>query len=226
MKTRKSETRWAVLAAVLAAAALAAGCAGKHSLLLPEEALTPAPVIVVLGYGPPVDAAGRPVDELTRRVAKGVQLYQAGLAPKLIMTGGNTYRDYYESAVMKQVAVASGVPAEAVLEEREAMDTIGNARYSAAIMRAQGWDRCILVSSPYHLKRARKLFEAAGVEVQTAEAAVPADPGYAIKFTIYENWVRFQYAFIDEQALVRGDQGDAHTKRMRAPVRARTEGTP
>jgi len=226
MKTRDHKRRWAWIAAALVAATVAAGCAGKHSLLLPEETLRPAPVIVVLGYGPPVDAAGKPVDELTRRVAKGVELYQAGLAPKLIMTGGNTYRDYYESAVMKQVAVEMGVPAEAVLEEREAMDTIGNARYSAAIMRRNGWDRCILVSSPYHLKRAKQLFEAAGVEVQTAGAAVPADPGYGIKFTIYEYWVRFQYAFIDEDGLVRGDKGDTHTKRMKAPVRARTEGTP
>jgi uncharacterized SAM-binding protein YcdF (DUF218 family) len=212
---------------ILAAALLSAQCGGKHSsLLLPEEALRPAAVIVVLGYGPPVDEAGAPVDELRRRVEKGVELYKAGLAPAMIMTGGNTYREYYESAVMKELAVSLGVPAAAVIEEREAMDTIGNARYSARLMAERGWQDCILVSSPYHLKRGKKLFEAAGLTVQTAGCAVPDDPWYGAKFTLYEYLVRWNYLFLDEEALVRGEKGDRHAARIKGAVRRRTEVSP
>jgi len=207
---------------------LAAGCAKiiSHPLLLPEASLRPADAIVVLGYGPPVDKAGQPVDELVRRVEKGVELFQQGLAPVLIMTGGNTYQDYYESAVMKEAAVSRGVPADAVVEEREAMDTIGNARYSAALVRARGGKGAIIVSSPYHLKRAKKLFDAAGLEIQTAACRVPDSAAYAIAFSIYEYWVRLDYLFIDEEALVRGEQGDEHTRNIKGPVRMRTEATP
>lgn len=213
---------------VLVTALGAPGCVKIISapLLLPETELRPADVIVVLGVGPPVDEQGRPAEELVRRVAKGVELYNAGLAPAMIMTGGNTYRDYYESSVMKEAAVDRGVPAGAIIEEREAMDTIGNARCSAGIMRDHGWERVIVVSSPYHLKRAKKLFEAAGVEVETAGADMPDDPSYGVMFSVYEYLVRINYLFIDEQGLVRGEKGDKHTDRIKGPVRARTESVP
>lgn len=175
-------------------------------LLLPEAELTPTEAIVVLGYGPPVDARGAPVPELARRVGKGVELYQQGLAPLMIMTGGNTYQDYYESAVMKELAVKLGVPAEAVLEEREAKDTIGNARRTARLMAERGLSRCVLVSSPYHLKRGKKLFEAAGLEVQTAAAAPSEKTGERLLAVLHEYLVAFNYLFIDEAKLVREDE--------------------
>ena len=225
---RKEPILRPALLALALAAVTAAGCAKIISapLLLSEAALRPADAIVVLGYGPPVDKAGKPVNELSRRVEKGVELYRQGLAPVLIMTGGNTYQDYYESAVMKELAVSLGVPADAVVEEREAMDTIGNARYSAALVRARGGQSAIIVSSPYHLKRARKLFAATGLELQTAGCKVPDGAGYAVTFSLYEYWVRLDYLFIDEEALVRGEPGDAHTSHIKGPVRMRTEAAP
>ncbi len=208
--------------------ALAGGCSkpALNPILIPQQDLVPADVIVVLGYGPPVDEKGEPADELARRVKAGVQLYRQGLAKKMIMTGGNTYKDLYESSVMKEVAVSMGVPGEDVVEEREAMDTIGNARYSAGIMRERGWSSCIVVSSPYHLKRARHLFKAAGVKVQTSGCEVPDNPFYGLTFTLYELSVRISYAFIDEERMVRSHAGDKHTSRIRDPVRARTKAMP
>jgi uncharacterized SAM-binding protein YcdF (DUF218 family) len=152
-----------------------------------------------------------------RRVEKGVEVYKAGLAPHIIVTGGNTYKRYYESAVMKEAAVSMGVPPEAIVEEREARDTIGNARYSARIMRERGWESAILVSSPYHLKRGRMLFEAAGVAVQTAGAETPDNPFYAITFSLYEYMVRLDYAFIDVEAEVRGVE-ETENKERKAPI--------
>ena len=218
---------WSLPAAIVVLA-LVCGCAKIVSapLILPELELEPADCIVVLGYGPPVDKEGRPNPELARRVEKGVELYWAGLAPALIMTGGNTYEDYYESGVMKDLAMSMGVPEDAVIEERQAMDTIGNAHYSARIMQDRGWDSVIVVSSPYHLKRAKKLFSAAGLAVQTAGCRVPENPFYGVGFSLYEYSVRLQYAFIDEEALVRGEEGDQHTERIKGPVRARTKASP
>ncbi len=208
------------LGALAVAALLAGGCSKLISapLLLPEKPLHPADAIVVLGSGPPVNEEGKPTDELMRRVEKGVELYQQGLAPVLIMSGGKTSPEYYECAVMKQVAVAKGVPAESVLEERESLNTIGNARYSAALVRARGGKSAIIVSSPFHLKRAKRLFEATGLEIQTAGCKVPDSARYAIGFSIYEYLARVKYLFIDDLAEVRGGKEDARTSPIKAPA--------
>jgi len=183
------------------------GCA-KPSLnpvlMEPTRELEPADVIVILGFGPPVDKEGKPVAEIMRRVERGVELYNRGLAPYIITTGGNTYKDYYESAVMKEVAVGMGVPPGRVIEERRAGDTIGNARYSVRIMKERGWDSCIIVTAPYHLKRANKLFLAAGAKVQAAACRAPDDPFYGPAATVYEIMARFSYLFFDEEARARG----------------------
>ena len=196
---------YGILALVLVAV-LAASCVKIISkpLLLPVVELKPAGAIVVLGFGPPVDGAGRPVPELRWRVEKGVALYKAGLAPLIVMTGGKTYKDYNEATVMKELAVSLGVPADAVVEEKEAMDTIGNARYTSRILRARGIDHIILVSNPYHLSRAVKLFRANGLDVQTAPYDHKLTNAEAAKLALYEYLVRIEYLRIDEEALARG----------------------
>ena len=190
----------------LLALALCVSCVkimGKP-LLLPPVTLRPAGAIVVLGFGPPVDQAGQPVDELRWRVEKGVKLYQAGLAPLMVMTGGKTYKDYYEATVMKALAVKLGVPAEAVVEEREAMDTIGNARFTSRILRARGITSIILISNPYHLSRAVKLFKANDLDVQTAPYDHELKGWAAARLIIYEYIARVDYLRFDEEALARG----------------------
>lgn len=205
------------------------GCAGVVSrpLLLLEEPLRPAQAIVVLGYGPPVEKDGTPKPELRRRVQQGVKLYQQGLAPVLVMTGGNTYADYYEAEVMRDLAAAMGVPEDALRQERNAMDTITNARNSVALLcEGQDPEECapevIVVSSPYHLKRARRLFECAGARVQTSGCEVPAGRGYALGFSLYEYSVRLQYLWLDECALARGEAGTAREQKLKPLVRARS----
>ena len=199
-----------VLSLVLLAtvAVLTASCVKIISkpLLLPVTDLKPAGAIVVLGFGPPVDEAGQPVDELRWRVEKGVALYKAGLAPLLVMTGGNTYKDYYEATVMKELAVKLGVPAEAVLEEKGAMDTIGNARLTSKLLRERGIKNIILVSNPYHLSRAVKLFRANDLEVQTAPYDHQLTNRQALTLMLHEYLVRINYLWIDEEALARGEK--------------------
>ncbi len=213
-----------IATALLFCCLISTGCVKLISrpILLDPETLAPADVIVILGYGPPVDEQDRPKPEIERRVQKGVELYQAGLAPYIITTGGNTYKQYYESEIMRDLLVESGVPRERVIQEREAMDTIGNARGSVAIMDEQGWKSCIVVSSPYHLKRARKLFNAGGINVQTAASEIPDSAGYKIGFAMYEYWVAASYLLIDEQQLVKSQKGRKRNKNIQKAVRGRT----
>jgi len=199
----------------------------SRPLLLPQKPLLPAEAIVVLGYGPPVDQAGRPDPELKRRVEQGVKVFQQGLAPIMVMTGGNTFHEYYEADVMRDLAVGLGVPDSAIRREREAMDTIGNARGTLALL-CEGKERSscapsiILVSSPYHLKRGQKLFECGGATVQTSAAAAPEQWGWRLGFALHEYQVAFNYLWIDECAMVRGEKGAKWNDRIQRLVRARS----
>jgi len=148
--------------------------------------LKPAQVIIALGYGPAKNKKGQPKAELKRRVDKAVELYNKGLAPYIIFTGADTGAGC-EAEVMRELAIREGVPAEKIILETKATDTITNAKYSVEIMRERGWTSAILVSNPYHLKRARDLFEASpGISVQLASAETPDNPFYHIFVFSYE----------------------------------------
>ena len=58
-------------------------------------------------------------------------------------------------------------------KEELSPDTAGNGVESAAMLRAAGTRRVILVTQAYHMRRARQTFEAAGLQV------VPAPHGFA-----------------------------------------------
>ena len=60
---------------------------------------------------------------------------------------------------MKRLAVEQGVPADAVVEEKQAQDTIQNIWFSKQIMDAHGWRSAEVVSSPSHLPRTALILE-------------------------------------------------------------------
>ena len=113
-------------------------------------------VIIVLGY--PANPDGSPSLIQRERVLEAVREYRASVAPRLIMTGGAAHNSQVEAAVMARFAEEQGVPANAVLEEPRAHDTIQNAFYSVRIMQAHGWHSAEVVSSPSHLARASLIF--------------------------------------------------------------------
>jgi uncharacterized SAM-binding protein YcdF (DUF218 family) len=164
------------------------------------QRLRGADVIVVLGNRPPTDADGHVMPETRRRVEAGVALFQAGLAEGMVMAGGPAPDGRVEAEVMRDLAVELGVPARAIRMERRSRDTIENARNTLELL-CDGPYPCypsiIVVSSPYHLRRARYLFECAGARVQTAASE---DPGgsYGRRFALSERMVLFAYGFVDE----------------------------
>ncbi len=107
--------------------------------------------IIVLGT--PARLDGTPSPEQRERVLEGIREYRAGIAPRLIMTGGPAHNHFVEAHVMAQFAESQGVPASAILEESQAQNTIQNIFYSSQIMHAHDWSSAEVVSSPYHLGR-------------------------------------------------------------------------
>ena len=184
------------------------GCLGLGgcSVLPRFEPVHPAEAIVVLGNRPPVNAFGEVRPETRRRVEAGVELYKKAMAPLVVMTGGKS-GGFVEAEVMRDLAIRLGTPAQAVLVETESLSTITNARNTIRLLRRRfRRSECsvIVVSSPYHLARARQLFECAGAKVQIHPSKIPPSVGYRVGFTMYEWIIRGIYLFFDPCKRARG----------------------
>ena len=113
-------------------------------------------MILVLGNPAQDDGSIAPLAQ--SRVLEGIRQYRAGVAPRLLMTGGAVQNQFVESQVMMQFARSQGVPASALLTEDESRNTIQNAFYSYQIMQAHDWTSALVVTSPTHVRRASLIF--------------------------------------------------------------------
>jgi uncharacterized SAM-binding protein YcdF (DUF218 family) len=124
---------------------------------------TPAQADAVVVLGCSVRGA-EPSPALIRRVECGVLCFARGDAPVLLLCGGGP-GDRPEARVMRDIAIARGVPAPAILLESRSRNTFENAIETARLMRANGLASLVLVSDRYHLPRASLLFRRAGLAV-------------------------------------------------------------
>ena len=132
-----------------------------------------ADVAVVLGCKANPD--GTPSGALRRRLERALAVYQAGLAPVLIVSGdGHAKEGVDETAVMKAWLVERGVPAEAIVADGSGVNTRATARFVAAWLVEHDGRSVIAVSQYFHLPRTRLALRQAGVtDVSSAAADRP-----------------------------------------------------
>ena len=123
--------------------------------------------ILVLGAGLQPD--GSPSLMLAERIRTGVDLYHAGAAPKLLMSGDHSRPDHDEVNAMKDAAMALGAPSEDIFMDHAGFATYDSLYRAGAVFGAK---RVIVVTQAYHLPRAlwiaRRLgLEAVGVACDT-----------------------------------------------------------
>ena len=93
------------------------------------------------------------------RTETAVDLWKRKYAPIIIFAGASEDPASVASGeLMKREAVARGVPESAILVEPASNTTQENAREVASLMKAKGLVTAILVTSPYHQRRAADLF--------------------------------------------------------------------
>lgn len=122
--------------------------------------------VLVLGAGVWGDS---PSHMLEDRLLTAIEIYNDGVAPKIIMSGDHGRDNYDEVNIMKKYAIEHGVPSEDVF-----MDHAGFSTYDS-IYRAKeifGVDKIIIVTQEYHLYRALYIADSLGVEAY----GVGADP--------------------------------------------------
>ena len=120
--------------------------------------------IVVLAGGVGETAEGG--EGFQDRVKQAVALYDAHMADYMVFSTGWTYT-FQEGELMKALATSLGVPASAILLEKKAGSTYQNVEFVRPILESRGWTSVLLVSSPYHMRRAVLTFKklAPGIDV-------------------------------------------------------------
>lgn len=114
----------------------------------PRDELKPADAIVVISGG-----------DTSSRTLEAVRLYKNDWAPILIFAGAAEDPNSPSNArVMRSIAIGEGVPSDVVIVEESSRTTRQNAVEVAAIIKAFSHDRIVLVTSPYHQRRASMEF--------------------------------------------------------------------
>lgn len=114
------------------------------------------------------------------RVEKAVELYKAGYAPYIILS--NSKESTGVSGDMLQTALDLGIPQDVLLTEDAALSTYQNAEFTLPIMKEHGFTSAIIVSSDFHMRRVKFIFDhvykKSGIEL----TYVGSDSAYNAKY--------------------------------------------
>ena len=96
----------------------------------------------------------------------GISLYKARKSNKIIFTGGKApfnRTKLSEGAILKEYAISYGVNAEDILVTKDVLNTFEESRAVSEVLDQN--KNIILVTSAFHMKRAKTLFEQRGFNV-------------------------------------------------------------
>lgn len=125
----------------------------------------PAGAIIVFGAA---EYVGRPSPVYRARLDHGYSLFQRGIAPVVITTGGAGDARYSEGGVGRDYLISRGIPDQNLIAETQTDDTAQQAERTAAILRANHIRDAVAVSDAYHVFRITQMMKAQGVTVYTS----------------------------------------------------------
>ena len=122
--------------------------------------------IVVLGAA---QYDGRPSPQLRARLDHVVRLWNMPVAPTVVVTGGKQTGDRFtEAEASRDYLVSRGLPVEVIVIESRGESTYQSLEAVRDAARANQWQRLVLVSDPYHLKRAQLVAEELGMDAEVS----------------------------------------------------------
>ena len=136
-------------------------CTTGGGMLTTEDGARDLKADCILVLGASVQPDGSPSPILRDRLDVGMELYFAGVAPKVLVSGDNGEASYNEVASMKAYLVEQGVPSEDVFCDHCGFNTYDSMWRARNIF---GVERVIVVTQTYHEYRA--LYNAQGVGME------------------------------------------------------------
>jgi len=126
----------------------------------------PSDAIVVLGAA---QYDGHPSPAFAARLDHAYALYQQGIAPLVVVTGGKQPGDRFtEAGVGADYLIARGVPDAAILRETTSHNSWESLQASARFLFPRDVRRVVLVSDPFHSLRIRLTAEEIGFDAVTS----------------------------------------------------------
>ena len=121
----------------------------------------PVDAIVVMGAA---QYDGRPSPQLQARLDHAFDLWSAGVAATVVVTGGNQPGDRFtEADASADYLIGKGVPDAAILRENVAHTSYDSLAGAAALLRDRGLQSVLLVSDPFHSLRIRLIAQELGL---------------------------------------------------------------
>jgi uncharacterized SAM-binding protein YcdF (DUF218 family) len=138
---------------------------------IPPATVPSAEAIVVLGGATKSAFPPRPTVDLSEqgdRIIYAAQLYRQKKANFIILSGGRI--DWRgsgspESADMANILTSIGIPAEAIIQEPDSLNTYQNAVNVRKILESRGIKQVLLITSAMHMPRSLKIFQRQGINV-------------------------------------------------------------
>ncbi len=150
--------------------------------------------IVVMGAA---QYDGRPSPVFAARLDHAIDLYRAGVAPNLVVTGGKAPGDRTtEAASARAYAIAHGVPAEAILLEDQSRNTLESITAVSGLLRANDLVAAVFVSDRPHMLRVLRMAGDAGITAwgsPTRTSPIETDLIGSLDATLHELAALAQY---------------------------------
>lgn len=151
----------------------------------------PADAVVV--FGAAVRHDGSPSGALRDRTTSAVELYLAGLAHKLVLSGGrDPLAPLSEPQCMARIALELGVPPEALILDEAGANTRHSLETVATLVEERGWKSVLMVSHDYHLARIQLQAHRRGLRAFTVPAtetvAWPTKPLFVMREVVALAW--------------------------------------
>ncbi len=141
-----------------------------------------ADAIVVFGAA---EYAGRPSPVWRARLDHAYDLFQRGLAPTVITTGGSGEDPRYsEGGVGRAYLMARGIAEKNLIAETQGDNTDESVARVATILRANGMRSCLAVSDGYHIFRIKKMLERQGFRVYGSPRPQPRSTSAKQRFSL------------------------------------------
>ncbi|MEQ9232358.1 MAG: YdcF family protein [Cyclobacteriaceae bacterium] len=129
------------------------------------------------------------------RLMEAVKLYKDGKVRKILISGGGAdilYPVFNEGKSLKELSGIMGVPDQDIMWEDKSRNTFENAQFTSDLLAEKEYS-LVLVTSAFHMPRAKSCFEKAGLEVSVYPVDYKGRTDFKWKYMLpssdgFQNW--------------------------------------
>ena len=168
--------------------------ASAKFLTLGQDKFESIDTIIVLGYPCTSEGSISPIQK--SRVDKGIALFNLSGASAIVFTGGAAHNTFIESEIMRDYALDKGLNENHIIIESNSQTTYENSKFTASLMKDKS-KNYLLVTSNFHTRRAKLIFEKQFPNLQVAGSPYPKNTGLLkLAAAIVHEYLGFCYYYI------------------------------